>query len=94
MSYLILCKDRCQGMALWWRADRMGYTTDVAVAGRYSREEAESIARIRGIDVPVDEAEIGRSLKPRTIISLDDEGNGQALLKFEQQPLGKTEGNK
>ena len=87
MSYLILCKERMQGFALWWRCDRSGYTIDVAQAGRYSKDEAESIARIRGTDFPVDEAEIGRSLQPRTVVSVEDGDNYHALKRFEPSVL-------
>ena len=32
---------------LWWGVDSKGYTTDLTKAGKYSREEASSIARTR-----------------------------------------------
>lgn len=91
MSYLILHKDRAQGLAIWWRAERSGYTTDVSVAGRYTLDEALSIARIRGDDFPVDEEEIGRSLQPRMIISVDDGDNFLMLKQFETQRIGEPE---
>jgi len=37
---------------LWWRPGWRGYTTDLACAGVYSREEAERIQKIRGTDIP------------------------------------------
>lgn len=83
MAFLILCKKRVDGMALWWRCDRAGYTTDVATAGRYSKEEALRIQGIRGEDFAVDEDEIGKSLRPRTIIDVNDFKNWEALDAIE-----------
>lgn len=53
--YLIRCIDQAgqQEMALWWRPERRGYTTSIAEAGRYTREEAEAQARARDIDFAV-----------------------------------------
>lgn len=89
MSYLILCKQRVDGLALWWRCDRKGYTTDLQQAGRYSKEEAESIARIRGLDFPVDEADIGVQLKVRQVVSVED-GNSAVLRAYETRTSGET----
>ncbi len=33
------------GMDVWWAPDRSGYTTDIAKAGAYSRDEAVDITR-------------------------------------------------
>jgi hypothetical protein len=38
--------------AMWWRPDRAGYTCSIDEAGRYEEQEALSIVRIRGTDVP------------------------------------------
>lgn len=89
MSYLILCRDRVQGVALWWRSGRSGYTTNVNEAGRYSKDEADSIARLRSQDFPVPEEAIGTVLKPRTIVTTDDAGNGAALRDFAQNGTGR-----
>lgn len=53
--YLIRCVDDVgqQEMALWWRPERMGYTTSIDEAGRYTREEAEAQARSRNVDFAV-----------------------------------------
>lgn len=80
--YLILHRDLVQGVAVWWRPGRAGYTNDVVAAGRYTKEEAESLARIRGDDFPVDEREIGRSLQPRMTINVEDGNNFEALKAF------------
>lgn len=39
-AYLVWSNRR----SAWWRADRAGYTAQIAEAGRYSRDEAISIA--------------------------------------------------
>lgn len=88
--YLILHKDLVQGMAVWWRPDRAGYTTDIGAAGRYSKEEADSIARIRGDDFPVDESEIGKRLQPRMTVNVEDGNNCDALKAFTHRPPFKA----
>lgn len=90
MSYLILCKQMVDGMALWWRCDRQGYTVNVAEAGRYSKDEAESIARIRGLDFPVPEEEIGKSIKTRTVVTHEEAGNWEALQAYRRRPSPET----
>jgi hypothetical protein len=45
-------------LVLWWRPDRRGYTSCLEKAGIYSKAEAESIARIRGTDVPYPKHEV------------------------------------
>ena len=52
-EYYILCQSGGgpnSGLALWWRANRGGYTTRLGDAGRYDEVEARSIERIRGTD--------------------------------------------
>lgn len=92
--YLILHKDLVQGMAIWWRPNRADYTNDIAAAGRYSQEEAESIARIRGDDFPVEESEIGKSLAPRTVVCVEDGDNFHELKRLTgrpRSPVGKSD---
>lgn len=86
MAYLILHAQLQMGRALWWRPNRAGYTIDVAAAGRYSKEEADSIARIRGQDFPVDENEIGARLKPRSIVDVEDGDNYAELCVLRGLP--------
>lgn len=84
MRYLILIKQRsAEGCALWWRENRSGYTTDTAIAGRYSKEEADSITAIRGEDYPVPEDEIGGMLHTRMVVKVDDADNYAVLKGFE-----------
>lgn len=84
--YLILHRQLVQGFAIWWRPNRCGYTNNLAHAGRYSKEEAESIARIRGDDFPVAESEIGKSLMPRTVICVEDAENFEQLKRITGRP--------
>lgn len=53
--YLIRCVDVAgqQELVLWWRPNRIGYTTSLDEAGRYTREEAEAQARARNCDFAV-----------------------------------------
>lgn len=82
--YLILLKQRsAEGFALWWRPSRSGYTTDTAIAGRYSEEEALSIKALRGEDFPVPENALGRSLVTRTVVSVEDYSNFENLKAFQ-----------
>lgn len=37
---------------LWWRPNRLGYTTDLNEAGRYTQKEALAQHRSRDTDVP------------------------------------------
>lgn len=52
---------------LWWRANKAGYTTSFDEAGRYSKEEAESIAKSRSSDVPWKVSEILPLVGPRKV---------------------------
>lgn len=91
--YLILCKERANGIAVWWRPDRRGYTNNVDAAGRYSKEEADSIAGIRGEDFPVPEKDIGETLFARRIVDVSDGDNFEQLKHFEARASGKSRGN-
>lgn len=86
MNYLILCEERPDGMCLWWRPRRRGYTTDIQQAGRYSKEEAHSIYQIRGTDFPVPEGALGTQLMVRAVVTLEDGGNLDAIRYFESVP--------
>jgi hypothetical protein len=45
-AYVIECTQGVRGdCTLWWRPNSCGYTTDLREAGRYTREDAESICR-------------------------------------------------
>lgn len=80
-QFLILYRGQNgAGEALWWRPKRSGYTNDISEAGRYSQEEADSIAWIRGDDFPVSLADIGTVLKVRQVISVED--NHEALKHY------------
>ncbi len=39
MKYLIWCTER----NMWWKSSERGYTTDIALAGRYYSDEAKRI---------------------------------------------------
>ena len=86
-QYLIMYKGDRSGDVLWWRPNRSGYTIDVSQAGRYTKEEAESIADIRGLDFPVPLSDIGTRLKVRQVVCMEDEGN-HATLKGYQSDAG------
>lgn len=80
MQYLILSKSRSQGIAMWWRPDQRGYTTDVDKAGRYSEEESASI--VRGApdkDMRVPLPFIDRVVATRRIVDIGDANNHAAL---------------
>jgi hypothetical protein len=78
--FLILQRERVGDLALWWRPDRRGYTTNVDEAGRYTEEEALSIQAIRGGDIPVPESFLRKCVKRRTVVSSED-GDNFTLLK-------------
>lgn len=46
--YIVMKSPHGSDYALFWRANREGYTRIVDKAGRYSREEAETICKLRG----------------------------------------------
>lgn len=87
MKFLILHKERRGELALWWRPERRGYTVNIDQAGRYSAQEAESIARIRGEDFPVPEIAIGTALVARRVISVEDDANFDNLKAFQMAKL-------
>jgi hypothetical protein len=80
-EYLILFRARnSNGDAIWWRPGRAGYTSNIEQAGRYSQEDAESIAQIRGDDFPVPVCDIGTKLVTRSTVNVED-GHNFATLK-------------
>ena len=84
MSYLILHRDRRDGLAVWWRENRSGYTNNIYEAGRYGFDEAESIRKLRGDDFPVHETKLA-ALRVRLVVSTEDGDNSAELRKLEQQ---------
>jgi hypothetical protein len=80
VMFYILCKERSNGLCLWWRAERHGYTTDLTEAGKYPKAEAESIYKIRGTDFPVP---VNNVLKVRRVVSVEDGDNFDALRMYE-----------
>jgi hypothetical protein len=73
--YLVLCRMRSNGIALWWGPNRCGYYENIDDAGRYTREEAESIvlASDRGEEMwPLSVVEAG---KLRRIVDMGDSAN-------------------
>lgn len=46
--YIVMKSPQGSDYALFWRANREGYTRILDEAGRYSREEAERICKLRG----------------------------------------------
>jgi hypothetical protein len=85
-EYLVMYKGDRSGDVLWWRPKRCGYTIDVAQAGRYTKEEAESIAGIRGLDFPVPLSDIGTRLKVRQVVCMEDEGNSATIKSYQANP--------
>ena len=74
---------------MWWRPDAAGYTNNVDDAGRYSKEDAESLcAGAHGDDVPVDELAAYHDLKARRIVDMGDGGN-RALLTHNVEVSGE-----
>lgn len=46
--YIVMKSPHGSDYALFWRPNREGYTRVLDRAGRYSKEEAEKICRLRG----------------------------------------------
>jgi hypothetical protein len=56
--YYILCLERTRGGSepkkMWWRPQRLGYTDDLTLAGKYPQHEAFEICYQSGFeDLPV-----------------------------------------
>ena len=81
MKYLLLCTSRTNGIAVWWRPRRRGYTTNVNDAGRYEVSEAKEIVADARDVVMIPAAWIGTEMQPRTIVDLGDEYNTAAVMK-------------
>jgi len=47
--FYIQNKVVCGNSAVWWRHNRQGYSSDLSQAGKYTREECDSLCR-PGID--------------------------------------------
>lgn len=84
MKFLILSKDKSQGIAMWWRPESEGYTTDVDAAGRYSADESAKIARSgHGKDIRVPVSAIDRVVTTRRIVDIGDADNYSELMAFD-----------
>lgn len=61
-------REGSSNLAVWWKPNRHGYTTDLSEAGYYSKEQAEeitkaaNIVKVEDIMVPVEEARALASL--------------------------------
>lgn len=87
--FYVLCLERINGLALWWRAERHGYTTNLIEAGQYTKAEAESIYKIRGTDFPVP---VTNALKVRRVVCVEDGDNFDALRMYQHYKFdGGTE---
>lgn len=85
MEFLILSKDRSQDIAMWWRPNSAGYTTDIDSAGRYSAEESARIVRAgpdKDMRVPV--SAIDRVVTTRRIVDIGDANNHSELMAFDE----------
>ena len=80
--YLILHESTLDGKAMWWKPNPAGYTVRLNEAGRYTKDEAMSIARIHGTDFPVPESDIDSVLKVRHIAHVDDGDNYKVLKAY------------
>ncbi|MGR3809566.1 hypothetical protein [Jiulongibacter sp. NS-SX5] len=50
-EYFIRTEGYSGNSLIWWRPNSQGYTSDLKKAGKYSKEEAESICRGRGTEL-------------------------------------------
>ena len=56
-------RERSNPLVVWWKPNRMGYTTDLGEAGFYTKEQAEEICKaanlmqVEDIMVPTEEAQ-------------------------------------
>ena len=67
MKQFYILDASCLGVsALWWRPERCGYTVRLDEAGVYSEDDALSIAKIRGTDVPCEKSMVD-ALAYRTV---------------------------
>ena len=59
MRFWILCLERSRFFPMWWRPNRIGYTSDLRAAGQYSYEEAlEIVIDARGGEIAVPMGEV------------------------------------
>ena len=80
MRYLIFSKPRTTGVAMWWRPNAAGYTTNLDDAGRYSKEDAESHCAAAHHEIVAVEELAAYKLATRTIVDMGDGANYQMLM--------------
>ncbi len=75
--FYILCKERTNGIATWWKPNEFGYTTNLDEAGLYTAEQAARIVRnAMGMDVAVPKALItSNKIVTRRVVDLGDGHN-------------------
>ena len=56
--FIVLKSPHGSDYAMFWRANHCGYTRRINEAGRYSKDEAERICKLRGEEVMVPCGEI------------------------------------
>lgn len=78
-DWLILAVDRSAGVALWWRPNERGYTTDLQFAGRYSRDHAERISRSCHGSAAAVPPDVAQSLTKRMVVDIGDGQNFKTL---------------
>jgi len=74
-QFLVLCRCRSNGVALWWRSDGAGYTEDVTEAGRYTAEEARKIVAGSGRGEEMWPEKVVLAGKLRAIVDMGDSAN-------------------
>ena len=84
MEFLILSKDRSQGIATWWRPNGAGYTTDINAAGRYSAEDSlQIVSSGQGKDMRIPVSAIDCLVMTRRIVDIGDANNYSELMAFD-----------
>lgn len=97
-KYLLLAAHySTKGVCVWWNPNRSGYTDNIDTAGRYSREEAESLAYNEGpngkVTVAVPESAVF-ALPIKRVISDDHAHTKDGIGKFRLPPMFDKKGNR